>query len=109
MRISQDLRRSGRITKNVPVTLRWQAPGGEVEDDPAETLVISQHGCSVKCRTERKIGAEVFVLDRGRDKSARARVVRLEAGDRTDEVMLALEFTGPGNFWEMEFPRTQSA
>lgn len=98
-------RRSGRITRRIPITLRWQPPGCDVQDDAAETAVLSQHGCTVICQNHLKIGREVFLMDPQRGKSTRARVVYREP--KPSNVQLALEFLGNDNFWEIEFPPPQ--
>lgn len=97
-------RRSGRIAKRIPITLRWQPPGCDFQDDPAETAMLSKHGCSIVCHNGLKLGRELFVMYPGRGKSARARVVYRELRVGNDHVNLALEFLGNDNFWEIEFP-----
>lgn len=97
-------RRSGRIAKRIPVTLRWQPPGCDVQDDPAETALLSRHGCTVTCQNRLKIGREVFVMVPERGKSVRARVVYRELKVGNQNVNLALEFLGADNFWEIDFP-----
>lgn len=97
-------RRSGRIARRIPVTLRWQPPGCDVQDDPAETALLSKHGCTVICNNRFKIGHEVFVMYPERGKSVRARVVYRELTGGKTNVSLALEFLGTDNFWEIEFP-----
>lgn len=97
-------RRSGRIARRIPVTLRWQPPGCDVQDDPAETALLSKHGCKVVCHNRLKIGHEVFVMYPERSKSVRARVVYRELTGGNQSLSLALEFLGSDNFWEIEFP-----
>lgn len=84
--------------------LRWQAPGCDVDDDPAETILLSKYGCSLTCHHRFKIGHEVFVLYPERDRSVRARVVYREITGGSEKVSLALEFVGSDNFWGIEFP-----
>jgi hypothetical protein len=98
------IRRSGRIARRIPVTLRWQPPGCDVQDDPAETATLSRYGCKVVCQHRLKIGHEVFVMYPERGKSVRARVVYRELSGGTQSVSLALEFLNSDNFWEIEFP-----
>lgn len=97
-------RRSGRIARRIPIMLRWQPPGCDVDDDPAETVLLSKHGCSLTCHHRFKIGHEVFVIYPERDRSVRARVVYREITGGSEDVRLALEFLGSDNFWEIEFP-----
>lgn len=97
-------RRSGRIARRIPITLRWQPPGCDVQDDPAETALLSQHGCTVVCQNHLKVGREIFVMYPERSKSIRARVVYRELKVGSGNISLALEFLGDNNFWEIEFP-----
>ena len=97
-------RRSGRIARRIPITLRWQPLSCDVQDDAAETAVLSRHGCKIVCQNHLKIGREVFVMDSGRGKSIRARVVYWELKRGNVGFHMALEFLGSDNFWEIEFP-----
>lgn len=97
-------RRSGRIAKRIPITLRWQAPGCDYEDHPAETKMLSRYGCMLVCETRVKPGTQIYVLYPERDKSTRARVVYHELTGRKDQVSLALEFLSQDNFWQIDFP-----
>jgi len=84
--------------------LRWQPPGSAVHDDPAETILLSKHGCTVICHHRFKIGHEVFVMRPEQGKAARARVIYREIRGGSENVRMALEFVGSDNFWEIEFP-----
>jgi hypothetical protein len=97
-------RRSGRVVKRIPLTLRWQAPGCDFEDYAAETRVLSRHGCKVVCGGWVRLGTEVFVLYPERGKSMRARVIYRELTGSSEQIALALEFVGNDNFWQIEFP-----
>lgn len=97
-------RRSGRILKRIPVTLRWQTPGCDFEDYAAETRVLSRYGCKLVCAGRTKLGAEVFVLHPERGRSIRARVLYREVEGGSAQIALALEFIGNDNFWQIEFP-----
>ncbi|HKD15668.1 MAG TPA: hypothetical protein VKE71_14130 [Candidatus Angelobacter sp.] len=96
-------RRSGRVAKRIPLTLRWQSPGCDFEDYAAETRMLSRYGCKVVCVGRAKLGTEVFVIHPTRGKSMRARVVYREVMGTT-EFGLALEFIGSENFWQIDFP-----
>ena len=97
-------RRSSRLPKQIPIVLRWQPPGRDVEDDPARTLLLSKHGCSLTCGVQLKIGGQLYVLDPARGKSARARVVYRQLSGPGAEARLAVEFLGTDDFWGLEFP-----
>lgn len=109
MEFATHSRRSGRIARRIPVTLRWQPPGCDVQDDPAETALLSKHGCTVICNHRLKIGHELFVMYPERGKNVRARVVYRERADSNQNICLALEFLGNNNFWEIEFPPARAS
>ena len=102
-------RRSGRLAKRIPLTLRWQSPGCDFEDYAAETRVLSKYGCKVVCGGRARLGTEVFVLHSDGGKTAKARVIYREVTGRGQEVALALEFIGTSNFWQMDFPPAPGA
>ncbi len=103
MQIGSRIRRSDRIARELPIILRWQPAGRDVEDDPARTVLLSKHGCSLRCRVPLKVGGQVYVLDPARGKSARARVVYREFSAPGQESQVAVEFLGADSFWA-EFP-----
>ena len=98
------LRRSGRIARRIPLTLRWQAPGCDFEDHAAETRLLSRHGCMLVCETQIKPGSQIYVLYPECSKSSRARVVYRELTGSSKQISLALEFLGQDNFWQIKFP-----
>lgn len=97
-------RRSGRVLKRIPLTLRWRTPGCDFEDYAAETRVLSRYGCKVVCVGKAKLGTEIYVLNPQRGNSMRARVVYRELTGGSPQISLALEFIGTDNFWQIEFP-----
>lgn len=101
-------RRSGRLQKRMPLTLRWQT-GCDFEDYAAETRVLSRYGCKVICGGRAKLGAEVFIFNPERGKSIRARVLYREVTESSAHMALALEFIGSENFWQIEFPPAAGA
>ncbi len=103
MPLATQIRRSDRIAREVPIILRWQPAGRDVEDDPARTVLLSRHGCSLRCRVPLKVGGQVYVLDPARGTSARARVVYREFSAPGKESQIAVEFFGGDSFWA-EFP-----
>ena len=101
------LRRSGRVARRIPLTLRWQAPGCDFEDHAAETRTLSRHGCMLVCETQIKPGSQIYVLYPECSKSSRARVVYRELTGSSKQISLALEFLGQDNFWQIKFPPAQ--
>ena len=104
MELTMYSRRSGRIAKRIPLTLRWQAPGCDFEDHAAETKLLSRHGCMLVCDTRVRPGSQLYVLYPERGKSTKARVVYHELTGKSDQISVALEFLSPENFWQIDFP-----
>ncbi len=108
MELGPRTRRSQRIAKQVPIVLRWQPAGRDIEDDPATTVLLSKHGCSFAPAMPIKLGSQIYVLDPARGKSARARVVYREMSGSAREPKLAVEFLDTDSFWDVQFS-TQSS
>jgi hypothetical protein len=87
--------------------IHWREPQGTWREVPAETRILSRHGCLVVCAARIKWSDEVMVwwLERGRYTQARV-VFRAISAD--DSVELALEFLGEDNFWQMNFAVSQT-
>ncbi len=103
MEATSGVRRGIRVAKQVPITIRWQPPGRDVEEDPGKTLLLSKHGCSLTCRVPLNVGGQVWVLDPARHKGGNARVVFRELAASAEEFKVAVEFLGTDDFWEMCF------
>ena len=95
-------RRGRRIPLHIPVMIHWREPQGTWREVPAETRMLSQHGCLVVCPARIKLTDEVMVwwLEGGRYTQARVVFRSLSAGDLTE---IALEFLGVEDFWQMDF------
>ncbi|MGZ4812942.1 MAG: PilZ domain-containing protein [Terriglobales bacterium] len=95
-------RRGRRIPMRLPVMIHWREPQGTWREVPAETRMLSRHGCLVSCEARIKLSDEVMVwwLERGRYTQARV-VFRKVSSD--EAVELALEFVGMDDFWQMDF------
>ncbi len=94
------IRRSHRIAKQLPIVVRWQPPGRDIEDDPATTVLLSKHGCSFVSRVSLKLGSQIYVIDPAQGRSARARVVYRELWR---EPKFAVEFLSTDSFWGVQF------
>jgi len=86
----------------LPVMIHWREPQGDWREVPAETRMLSSHGCLVACPAPIKLSDEVMVwwLERGRYTQARV-VFRKVSSDHSVEI--ALEFIGVDDFWDMDF------
>ncbi len=106
-------RRGSRIAMRLPLMLHWRAPQGAWREVPAETRMLSQHGCLLVCSARITMHDEIMVWWMEKMRYTQARVVfRTVSAD--DSVELALEFLGGEDFWGMDFsggaapPETQS-
>ncbi len=97
-------RRSGRMARRVSIVLRWRDSQGKLEEIPAETQVLSQHGCRVVCQTRLKLGEEISVCWPEEHREASARIVFRVLDATRDFVELGFEFLDTENFWRIEFP-----
>jgi PilZ domain len=97
-------RRSGRIARRLSIVLHWRDSQGRLEEIPAETPVLSQHGCRVSCPARLKLGDEVSVWWPEEHREAGARIVFRVLDATKDFVELGFEFLDADNFWGIEFP-----
>ena len=79
-------RRSGRIARRISVALGWQPPGSAVHDDPAETILLSKHGCTCYVSSPRQNWTRGVRLCPEREKSLKARVVYREIKGGSEDV-----------------------
>ncbi len=101
MQSKSAIRRSSRIARELPIVVRWQPAGRDIEDDPAKTVLLSKHGCSFTCSVPLKLGTQIHILDSARQKNAIARVLyRQRFGS---ESKIAVEFVDTDSFWDVEF------
>ena len=100
----QSKRRSGRVTKELPIVLLGTDTTGKVFSEETKTVVLSRHGAGVVSRY-RFTPDEVLTL-RLPDSTKEA-VVRLvgQIGGEPGRYVYGLAFVEPDlNFWPMEFP-----
>jgi hypothetical protein len=104
----QSKRRSGRVSKELPVVLLGTDTTGKVFSEETKTVVLSRHGAGVVSRY-RFTPDEILTL-RLPD-SAKEAVVRLvgQIGGEPGRYVYGLAFVEPDpNFWPMEFPPPES-
>jgi hypothetical protein len=98
-------RRGRRIARHLPLMLHWREPQGAWREIPAETRMLSRHGCLVTCFARIKYSDEVMVWWMEKMRYTQARVVFRSVSASDDAVEMALEFVGTDDFWEMDFSR----
>ncbi len=98
----QRVRRGKRIALCLPVMLHWREPLGCWREIPAQTKMLSRHGCLLRCAARIKLSDEVAVwwLEKAHD--AQARVV-FRTLNRDGSVEIALEFLDTDNYWALDF------
>lgn len=97
-------RRSGRIPRRANVILHRRDPEGRWTEIPAETRVLSRHGCLVACPARLKLGDEVLLWSPERVRGVQARVVFRPLSVTTHLVDIGFEFLDSDDFWAIEFP-----
>ena len=98
-------RRGRRIVQRLPLMIHWREPRGTWREIPAETRMLSQHGCLVSVAARIKYSDEVMVWWMEKGRYTQARVVFRSVNAHDDSVEIALEFLGTENFWQMDFSR----
>lgn len=97
-------RRSGRISKEIPVVLSGSDTEGRQFSETTKTLVLSRHGASVLSRYKLIPEQEVFLLAVEANREVEVRICG-EIGEGKDGYIYGVAFVDPSvNFWEIEFP-----
>lgn len=97
-------RRSERLAQRFFLELKWNDDSRE-RIEPAETVLISKHGCLLLTRSEIPVGHHVQLAWRERKLSAAARVAYSEPTLDGDLNKLALEFETANELWGEDFAR----
>ncbi|MGH9509289.1 MAG: hypothetical protein ACRD2Q_05955 [Terriglobales bacterium] len=96
-------RRSGRIARRLEVMVCWEL-GGNQQESPAETKMLSRYGCLIAGHCRPKLGEEIKLLWPEKQRETKAKVVFRALNGGGEPVQLAVEFLGSEDFWEMDFP-----
>jgi hypothetical protein len=101
-------RRSGRISKQVPVLLLGTDTSGRVFSEETSTLVLSRHGAGILSRNKLAPDERLTLRQVGFNPEAEARLVG-QIGQQGDAYVYGIEFTDSNiNFWQIEFPPASS-
>lgn len=95
-------RRSERLAQRFFLELRWSDDSRE-RVEPAETVLISKHGCLLLTRSEIPVGHHVQLSWRERRLGATARVAYSEPTLDGDLNKVALEFETANELWGQDF------
>lgn len=95
-------RRSERLAQRFFLELKWNDESRE-RIEPAETVLISKHGCLLLSRSEIPVGHHVQLAWRERKLTAAARVAYSEPTLDGDLNKVALEFEAANELWGQDF------
>ena len=96
-------RRGRRIARRLPLMLHWREPQCAWRELPAETRMLSRHGCLVTCSARIKLSDEVMVWWLEKMHYAEARVVFRAVSASDNSVEIAFEFLEGDDFWGLDF------
>ncbi len=104
-RVSAALRRrSGRISKEIPIVLSGGDTAGRQFSETTKTLVLSRHGASVLSRYKLIPEQEIFLLVAATNREVEVRICG-EIGEGEHGYVYGVAFVDPSvNLWEIEFP-----
>ena len=97
-------RRSARIPRQVSVVIRWTDPGGNVREEPAQTIFLSRYGCLLASQTRFKVGESLYVWWPEGQRGVHSCAVFRRLGGLGEAVEVAVEFLDHGDFWGINFP-----
>ena len=97
-------RRSGRITKEIPIVLLGTDATGKVSSEETNTVVLSRHGAGVVTRYRFSPDELLTLRLPGTAKEAAIRLVG-QIGGEPGRYIYGVTFVDPDpDFWTMEFP-----
>ena len=98
------VRRSGRISKEIPIILSGDDTDGRQFADTTKTLVLSRHGASVLSQHKLIPEQEIYLRPIDGNREVEVRVCG-QIGEREDGYIYGVAFVNPSvDFWGIEFP-----
>lgn len=89
----------------VPLFINSANTNGETDWEPVETVMVSLHGGMLRAKQNFQVGDTLDIRVRGKDRSARARVVWTGTEVTANGVVeLGFEILDQEGFWEINFP-----
>ncbi len=101
---SSQRRRSGRLSRQLPVVLSGVDRDGFNFGEETETVSISKHGASVRTAYPLRLGQEVSVRTKGTQRVGQFVVVWVGQPGTSGEGQAGLEWVEVRRFWGIEFP-----
>jgi hypothetical protein len=97
-------RRSGRISKEIPIVLSGSDTNGRQFSETTKTLVLSRHGASVLSHYKLVPEQEIFLLAASTKREVEVRICG-EIGEGEHGYIYGVAFVDPlVDFWGIEFP-----
>jgi len=102
------VRRSGRISKEVPIILSGGDAAGRQFSERTRTLLLSLHGASLICHHKLIPEQEAYLRVISNNRETEVRVCG-QIGERDDGYIYGVAFTDPDiDFWRIEFPAAET-
>lgn len=105
---SAAVRRSGRISKEIPIILSGGDAAGRQFSERTRTLVLSLHGASVICHHKLIPEQEAYMLVISNNRETEVRICG-QIGERDDGYIYGVAFADHDiDFWRIEFPPAEA-
>ena len=100
----KERRRTVRVALTISLTLRWEAPSGEVFSVKTRSQSVSQGGGLCVLEEPVVVGQALQMVNENSGESVEAKVVTVRKA-RDAKTYVGFEFVEPNsNFWRMHFP-----
>jgi len=100
----KERRRTVRVAITVALTVRWQAPSGEVFSVKTKSQLVSQGGGLCVLEEPVVVGQSLQMINENSGEAVEAKVVTVRKA-RDGKTYVGFEFVQPNsNFWRMHFP-----
>jgi hypothetical protein len=105
---SAAIRRSGRVSKEIPIVFSGADAAGRAFCEQTKTLVLSLHGASVICHQKLIPEQEAYLRVMSNNREIEVRICG-QIGERQDGYIYGVAFADPDvNFWRIEFPPAEA-
>jgi c-di-GMP-binding flagellar brake protein YcgR len=100
----KERRRTVRVAITVALTVRWQAPSGDVFSVKTKSQSVSQGGGLCVLEEPVVVGQSLQMINENSGEAVEAKVVTVRKA-RDGKTYVGFEFVQPNsNFWRMHFP-----
>jgi len=100
----KERRRTVRVAITIGLTVRWEAPSGEVFSVKTQSQSVSQGGGLCVLEEPIVVGQALQLVNQNSGEAVDAKIVTVRKG-RDGKIYVGFEFVEPNtNFWRMHFP-----